>query len=120
MTEADAEIEAEAMAAASEVMAPPAGELEGRHDEASEEPWAPDAPTRDTAAESIPEESTAPALAEASEIPIEPAPQSTDEPRPTRLTTAARPRASQLRRATRAATIRLVTMPLATARRMTM
>jgi ribonuclease E len=81
-TEADAEIEAEAMAAASEVMAPPAGELEGRHDEASEEPWAPDAPTRDTAAESIPEESTAPALAEASEIPIEPAPQSTDEPRP--------------------------------------
>jgi len=70
-SEADTEIEAEAMAAASEVMAPPAGELEGRHDEASEEPWTP-APTSDTTAESIPEESTAAGLAEASEIPVEP------------------------------------------------
>src|SRR5882757_7905742 len=70
-SEADTEIEAEAMAAASEVMAPPAGELERRHDEASEEPWAP-APTSDTTAESIPEESTAAGLAEASEIPVEP------------------------------------------------
>src|SRR5882672_4928133 len=81
-SEADTEIEAEAMAAASEVMAPPAGELEGRHDEASEEPWAPDAPTSDTTAEAIPEGSTAAALAEASEIPVEPAPETTDEPRP--------------------------------------
>ncbi len=86
-TEADsdaaAEIDAEAMAAASEVMAPPAGEMEGRHDEASEtrdEPWTPDAPTTDATAEPVPEEATAAALAEASEIPLEPA-QSTDEPR---------------------------------------
>jgi len=85
-TEGDAEIEAEAMAAASEVMAPPAGELEGRHDEAgeeraSEEPWTPDAPAAEATAESSPDKTTAGALAEAGEIPLEPA-QSTDEPRP--------------------------------------
>src|SRR3954447_16033349 len=79
-SEGDAEIEAEAMAAASEVMAPPAGEAEGRHDEASEEPWTPDAPS-DTTAGSIREESTAAAPAEASEIPVEPAPQPTAEAR---------------------------------------
>src|SRR5882672_8301123 len=79
-SEADAEIEAEAMAAASEVMAPPAGELEGRHDGASDEPWAPDASTSDAPSEPIPEQRTAAALAEASEIPVEPAPKSTDEP----------------------------------------
>jgi ribonuclease E len=78
--EADAEIEAEAMAAASEVMAPPAGELEGRHVGTSDEPWAPDASTSDAPSEPIPEERTAAALAEASEIPVEPAPKSTDEP----------------------------------------
>ncbi len=77
-SEADTEIEAEAMAAASEVMAPPAGELQGRHDEASEEPWTP-APTSDSTAESIPEESTAAALAEASEIPVEPQPDRADD-----------------------------------------
>jgi ribonuclease E len=81
-----AEIEGEAMAAASEVMAPPAGEVEGRHDEVgeelpSEEPWTPAASTSDATAESIPEENTVAALAEASEIPVEPAPQPTDEPR---------------------------------------
>src|SRR5262249_22432727 len=85
----DAEIEPEAMAAASEIMAPPAGELEGRHDEVSEElasegptseePWTPEAPA--AAAEPSPDETTAAAPAEAGEIPIEPAPQSTDEPR---------------------------------------
>src|SRR5262245_27510579 len=83
-TEADAEIEAEAMAAASEVMAPPAGDLEGRHDEASEEPWTPDAPPGEATAESSPDETTTAALAEASEIPLEPAPQSSDEPQPER------------------------------------
>jgi ribonuclease E len=83
-SEAGAEIEAEAMAAASEVMAPPAGELEGRLDEASEEPWTPDAPAGEATAEAGPEETTAAALAEASEIPLEPAPQSSDEPQPGR------------------------------------
>jgi ribonuclease E len=82
-SEAEAETEAEAMAAASEVMAPPAGELEGRHDEASEEtrdePWTPDAPADEATAESSADQTTTAALAEASEIPLEPA-QSTDEP----------------------------------------
>ena len=88
-SEADAEIEAEAMAAASEVMAPPAGELEGRHDGASNEPWAPDASTSDAPSEPIPEEHTAAALAEASEIPVEPTPKSTDEPQADRADAAA-------------------------------
>src|SRR5689334_7590975 len=91
-TDGGSEIEVEAMAAASEVMAPPAGELEGRHDDEREETseetreetrddsWTPDAPTADTTAEPVPEEPTAAALAEASEIPLERAPQSTGEP----------------------------------------
>jgi ribonuclease E len=80
-SEADTEIEAEAMAAASEVMAPPAGELEVRPDEIGEEPWTPDGSTSGTTAEPISEESSAAGLVEASEIPAEPA-QSTEEPRP--------------------------------------
>src|SRR5262249_27544292 len=65
-----------------EVMAPPAGEPEGRHDEVSEErageqPWTPDAPT----VEPVPEEANAAALADAGEIPVEPAPPSNDESR---------------------------------------
>src|SRR6266581_4571620 len=89
--EADDEIEAEAMAAASEVMAPPAGEREGRphqageelagEEPASDEPWTPDASAAEATAESSPHKTTAAALAEAGEIPLEPA-QSTDEPRP--------------------------------------
>jgi len=86
-TDPDAEIEPEAMAAASEVMAPPAGELEGRHDEASEEPageehWTPEAPAAEATAEPGPEETAAAAPGDGGEIPIEPAPQSSDEPRP--------------------------------------
>jgi ribonuclease E len=90
-TDPEAELEPEAMAAASELMAPPAGELEGRHDEASEEPaseepWTPDAPAGDAAAEPTaepsPDETTAAAPAEAGEMPSEIAPQSSGEPRP--------------------------------------
>src|SRR5262245_6578934 len=86
-TDPDAELEPEAMAAASEVMAPPAGELEGRHDEASEEraseePWTPEAPAGEAAAEPRAEDAPTAALAEARELPLEPTLQSTDEPRP--------------------------------------
>src|SRR5262249_26170655 len=83
-TEADAEMEAEARGPASEVRAPPAGDRKGRHDEASEEPWTPDAPAGEATAESSPDETTTAALAEASEIPLEPAPHSSDEPQPER------------------------------------